>query len=93
MAIRSKLPQLGDVGGDAPRLVAGEQLGRNVRCTPNRRHPVALPQPTRCAISDSTALLDHLVGKLLELRWHIKAQCRGSLEVDHQIKLLRPLYR
>ena len=38
-------------------------------------------------------LLDHLVGKLLELRWDIKAECRGGLEVDHQIELLRPLYR
>ena len=37
--------------------------------------------------------LDHLVGKLLELRWHIKAECRGGLEVDHEIEPLRPLYR
>jgi hypothetical protein len=28
---REQLRQLGDVGGDAPRLVAGEELGR---CTP-----------------------------------------------------------
>jgi len=39
----------GGVGGDAPGFVAGEELGRDVRCTPNRRHLVALPQPTRCA--------------------------------------------
>jgi len=37
--------------------------------------------------------LDHLVGKLLELRWHIKAECRGGLEVDHQIEFRWPLYR
>jgi hypothetical protein len=37
--------------------------------------------------------LDHLVGKLLELRWHIKAECHGGLEVDHQIEPLRALYR
>jgi len=36
--------------------------------------------------------LDHLVGKLLELRWHINAECRGGLEVDHQIEPLRALY-
>jgi len=37
--------------------------------------------------------LDHLIGKLLELRWHIEAECRGGLEVNDQIELLRPLYR
>jgi hypothetical protein len=37
--------------------------------------------------------LDHLVGKLLELRWHINAEFRGGLEVDHQIEPLRALYR
>jgi hypothetical protein len=37
--------------------------------------------------------LDHLVGKPLELRRYIKAECRGGLEVDHEIELLRPLYR
>jgi hypothetical protein len=26
--------------------------------------------------------LDHLVGKLLELRWHIKAECRGAISFD-----------
>ena len=36
---------------------------------------------------------DDLVGELLELRWHIKSKCRGGLEVDHQIELLRSLYR
>jgi hypothetical protein len=35
--------------------------------------------------------LDHLVGKLLELRWHIKAECRGGLEVDYQIEFRWPL--
>jgi hypothetical protein len=38
-------------------------------------------------------LLDHLVGKLLELRWHVEAECRGGLEVDHEIEPLRALYR
>jgi len=38
-------------------------------------------------------LLDHLVGKLLELRWHINAECRGGFEVDHEIEPLRALYR
>ena len=36
---------------------------------------------------------DRLVGKLLELRWHIKAECRGGLQIDYEIELLRPLYR
>jgi hypothetical protein len=38
-------------------------------------------------------LLDHLIGELLELRRYINAECCGGLEVDHQIELLRPLYR
>ena len=49
-----------------------------------------------CDISVCSKLFpsfDHLVGKLWELRWYIKAECRGGLEVDHQIELLRPLYR
>jgi hypothetical protein len=29
-----------------------------------------------------TSSLDHLVGKLLELRWHIKAESRGGLRQD-----------
>jgi hypothetical protein len=40
-----------------------------------------------------TASLNYLVGKLLELRWDIKAECCGSLEVDYKIELLRPLDR
>src|SRR6516162_6911327 len=42
---------------------------------------------------DIRSSLDHLVGKLLELRWNIKSKCGGGLEVDHQIEPLRPLYR
>src|SRR6516165_2069412 len=38
-------------------------------------------------------LFDDLVGKLLELRWNIKADCCGGLEVDHEIEPLRALYR
>jgi hypothetical protein len=37
--------------------------------------------------------LDHLVGKLLELCWYLKAECGGGLEIDHQIEPLRTLYR
>src|SRR5262249_7800924 len=36
---------------------------------------------------------DSFIGKLLELRWYIKAECRGGLEVDHEIEPLRALYR
>ena len=39
------------------------------------------------------ASFDDLVGELLELRWHIEAECRGTFEVDHEIKPLRTLYR
>ena len=49
--------------------------------------------PRACQPCEGRSSLDHLVGKLLELRWHIKAECRGGLEVDHEIELLRPLYR
>jgi hypothetical protein len=36
---------------------------------------------------------DDLVGKLLEVRWHVDTNCRGSFEVDREIELLWPLYR
>ena len=41
----------------------------------------------------ATASFDHLVGKRLEVHWHIDTDCRGSFEVDHEIELLWPLYR
>ena len=44
-------------------------------------------------LTPNLSSLDHLVGKLLELRWHIKSKCRGGLEIDHEIEPLRPLYR
>jgi len=36
---------------------------------------------------------DHLVSELLEVRWHIDTDCRGSFDVDHEIEPLRTLYR
>ena len=36
---------------------------------------------------------DDFVGKLLQVRWHFDTDCRRSFEVDHDIELLRPLYR
>src|SRR5215831_16045642 len=36
---------------------------------------------------------DDLIGKLLEVRWHIDTDCLGSFEVDHEIEPLRLLYR
>ena len=60
---------------------------------------VRAQQPTSREVGDvcqqrkSAVLFDHFVGKLLELRWYIKAECRGGLEVDHEIELLWPLYR
>ena len=70
-ATDEELRQLGDVGGDAPCLVAGDG-----------------GVPPRLAIS-----LDHLVGSGEQQGWHSDAQRCGGLEVDHQIKLLWPLYR
>src|ERR1700726_2010196 len=35
---------------------------------------------------------DHLVGKLLEMHWHVEAERLGSLEVDHQLELNRGLH-
>jgi hypothetical protein len=39
------------------------------------------------------ALLDHLVGELLEMQWHLKAKRFGGLEVDHHFELGRQLHR
>jgi hypothetical protein len=44
-------------------------------------------------VQQTAPSFDDLVGKLLELRRHIKAACRGGLEVDHQIEPHRALYR
>jgi hypothetical protein len=43
------------------------------------------------AFDTKSALLDHLIGKLLELRWYVEAECRGGVEVDHQIEPFRAL--
>jgi hypothetical protein len=41
------------------------------------------PEPRRGSAAWAlTSSLDHLVGKLLELRWHIKAESRGDLRQD-----------
>jgi hypothetical protein len=32
-----------------------------------------------------------ITSSAMELRWHIKAECRGGLEVDHQIEFRWPL--
>src|SRR6516225_12330463 len=37
------------------------------------------------------ALLDNNVGALLELPWHLQAECLRGFEVDHKLKLCRPL--
>src|SRR5262245_21072545 len=51
-----------------------------------------------CAKSDLTQcsklrLLDHLVGPGEERRWHVEAHRLAVLQVDHQVKLGRPLNR
>jgi hypothetical protein len=38
-------------------------------------------------VQHRTSLFDHLVGELLELHRHVKAQGLGGLEVDHKLKL------
>src|SRR5262249_38144373 len=65
--------------------------------------PVCLSKPTlkrahRWSIRITFGLMhrrsfDDLIGELLELRWHIEADCRGSFDVDHEIEPLRTLYR
>jgi hypothetical protein len=39
------------------------------------------------------SLFNDLIGQLLELRWHLEAECLGTSEVDHEIEPLRTLYR
>src|SRR5262252_362035 len=45
---------------------------------------------SRCS---KTQLLDHIVGSLLELHWHVEAERLGGLHVDHQLELDRRLDR
>jgi hypothetical protein len=73
----------------------GSPLGVKSVALFNRRLPVDVhytPSATeiarRCNMSrrantGSVASFDHLVGELLEVRWHIDTDCRGSFEVDH----------
>ena len=51
--VLQQLRQLGDVDGDAPRLVAGEQLGRSALLSPQCRS--AKPTPMRPTITAATA--------------------------------------
>jgi hypothetical protein len=37
--------------------------------------------------------LDHLVGTAEQLRWHVKTECLGCLEIDHRLVLGRRLNR
>ena len=41
---------------------------------------------THCG-SATTCSFDHLVGALLEMQRHVKAECLGGLEVDNQLEL------
>ena len=74
-----------------PRLTAGKL--RSSSGSLAMLAAMRLAWPPRLTPNRLTSSLDHLVGKLLELRWHIKAECRGGLEVDHEIEPLRALYR
>ena len=44
-------------------------------------------------LSRCSKLLDHIVGSLLELHWHVEAERLGGLHVDHQLELDRRLDR
>ena len=52
-SLAQQLRQLGDVRGDAPRLVAGEQLGRCALLSPQCRS--VKPTPMRPTITAATA--------------------------------------
>ncbi len=47
---------------------------------------------TRLSIEPGSSF-DHLVGALLEARWHVEAERLGGLEVDGQFELDRRLDR
>ena len=36
---------------------------------------------------------DDLIGELLEMRWYIETNCRGTFQIDYEIEPLRTLYR
>ena len=93
------------MGGIADIAQSASVRQSEVRTRPNSSGRLAMFAAMRrassrvsslAAASDAKSahvLLDHLVGELLELRWYIEAECRGGLEVDQEIELLRPLYR
>src|SRR5262245_28997629 len=42
--------------------------------------------------ADTDRLFDRLVGDLLEMQWHVEAQCLSGLHVDDKLKLCRRLH-
>jgi hypothetical protein len=45
------------------------------------------------ALRYTLPLFDHLIGNLLEVRWHVETQRLGCFEVDHKLKSRRLLDR
>ena len=66
--------QLGDVGGDAPGLVTGEQLRSRA---------------TSRLILGITRSFDHLVGANKQRRWNGDPECLGCLEVNDKLQFGR----
>jgi hypothetical protein len=82
---------LSDVGSGSTASFLGKST--EVRFSPNRRHPVALPQATLCANNRLTqrskqiSSFDHLVSLGEHQNWDLKAEGVSGLEIDHQFYL------
>src|SRR6516225_7881598 len=69
---------------------------RDGRFTPKSGHWDSAAKCPLCARSrlmqcSKKVLLDHIIGKLLELPWHLQAERLRGLEVDHKLELCWPL--
>ena len=54
---------------------------------PAHARSAALCQQPTYAVQQRAPLFDYLVGALLKMQRHVKAECLGGLEVDHQLEL------
>ena len=85
--LAQQLRQLGDVGGHAPGLVAGEEV--------RRRAPtgllLAIDVGERLPVG-VTPSLDHLVGGREQRGWYFETYRFGSLQVEDQLIFGRRLH-